>query len=247
MPADLVRSRPRLLLAQAALADASGRAEAVEGLLDDADRAYAGAADQPFEPSAGRAASMLVNVPATIALHRCYLAQLRGEAEGTVAFASRALAESGEGEWLLRSTAQGFLAVAEWLRGRLAEAEHAFVSGIAGWRAAGQHTATAWGCYQHGQVQRAQGRLDAAVRTCQQALEAAAGPGPTPLPAAGPAYVGLGEVACQRTSSTRRSSMSPRASRYAGGSSTPRRWPPAWRRWRGSSRPPVIRPGPWKR
>ena len=129
------------------------------------------AADEPFEPSVGRAASMLVNVPATIALHRCYLAQLRGDAEGTVAFASRALAESGEGEWLLRSTAQGFLAVAEWLRGRLAEAERAFVSGIAGWRAAGQHTATAWGCYQLGQVQRAQGRLDAAVRTCQQALE----------------------------------------------------------------------------
>ena len=198
MPADLVRSRPRLLLAQAALADASGRVEAVEGLLDDADRAPAGAADEPFEPSAGRAASMLVNVPATIALHRCYLAQLRGDAEGTVAFASRALAESGEGEWLLRSTAQGFLAVAEWLRGRLTEAERAFVSGIAGWRAAGQHTATAWGCYQLGQVQRAQGRLDAAVRTCQQALEATAGPGPTPLPAAGPAYVGLGEVAYQR-------------------------------------------------
>ena len=198
MPADLVRSRPRLLLAQAALAEASGRAEAVEGLLDDADRAPASAGDEPFEPSAGRAASMLVNVPATIALHRCYLAQLRGEAEGTVAFASRALAESGEGEWLLRSTAQGFLAVAEWLHGRLAEAERAFVSGIAGWRAAGQQTATAWGCYQLGQVQRAQGRLDAAGRTCQQALEAAAGPGPTPLPAAGPAYVGLGEVAYQR-------------------------------------------------
>jgi LuxR family maltose regulon positive regulatory protein len=85
-----------------------------------------------------------------------------------------------------------------WLHGRLAEAERAFVSGIAGWRAAGQHTATAWGCYQLGQVQRAQGRLDAAGRTCQQALEAAAGPGPTPLPAAGPAYVGLGEVAYQR-------------------------------------------------
>ena len=197
MPTDLVRSRPRLLLAQAALAEASGRVEAVEGLLDDADRA-AGAADEPFEPSAGRAASMLVNVPATIALHRCYLAQLRGDAEGTVAFASRALAESGEGEWLLRSTAQGFLAVAEWLRGRLTEAERAFVSGIAGWRAAGQHTATAWGCYQLGQVQRAQGRLDAAVRTCQQALEATAGPGPTPLPPAGPAYVSLGEVAYQR-------------------------------------------------
>ena len=107
--------------------------------------------------------SLLVNVPALIALQRSYLAQLRGDAEATAAFASRALAELGEGEWMLRSIAQGFLAVAEWLRGRLAEAERAFVSSIAGWRAAGQPTLTAWGCYHLGQVQRAQGRLDAAA------------------------------------------------------------------------------------
>ncbi len=36
---------------------------------------------------------MLVNVPAQIALDRSYLAQLRGDAEGTAAFASQALAE----------------------------------------------------------------------------------------------------------------------------------------------------------
>ena len=44
----------------------------------------------------------------------------------------------------------------------------------------------------------AQGRLDAAVRTCQQALEFTATPGRPPPPAAGPAYVGLAEVAYQR-------------------------------------------------
>ncbi|MGH3175176.1 MAG: hypothetical protein ACRDPF_15085, partial [Streptosporangiaceae bacterium] len=95
LPAELVLSRPRLLLAQALLAATSGRAEAVEPPLDAAERALAGAADavdEPFEPSAGRAASMLVNVPALIALHRCYLAQFRGDAEGTAAFASQALA-----------------------------------------------------------------------------------------------------------------------------------------------------------
>ena len=42
LPADLVRSRPRLLLAQALLAVASGRLEAVEPLLDAAERASAG-------------------------------------------------------------------------------------------------------------------------------------------------------------------------------------------------------------
>ena len=36
------------------------------------------------------------------------------------------------------------------------------------------------------------------MRTCQQALEFTAPPGRPPLPAAGPSYVGLGEVAYQR-------------------------------------------------
>jgi LuxR family maltose regulon positive regulatory protein len=189
------------LLAQALLAATSGRAEAVEPPLDAAERALAGAAravDEPFEPSAGRAASMLVNVPALIALHRSYLAQFRGDAEATAAFASQALAELSGDERLLSSTVQGFLAAAEWLRGRLAEAERAFVSGIAGWRAADQPLLTAWGVYQLGQVQRAQGRLDAAVRTYRQTLDIAAVSGTPLAPPAGAAYVGLGEVAYQR-------------------------------------------------
>ena len=144
LPDDLVRSRPRLLLAQALLAIASGRVEEMEPLLDAAERAAAGAAGEPFEPTVGRAGSMLVNVPALIAIRRGFLAQLRGDAEATAAFASRALAESREGEWLLSSTARGFLAMAEWLRGRLAEAERAFASSIAGWQAAGQPALTAW-------------------------------------------------------------------------------------------------------
>ena len=148
---------------------------------------------------------------------------------------------------MLSSGAQGFLAVAEWLRGRLTEAERAFASSIAGWRAAGQLTMAAWGRYQLGQVQRAQGRLDAAVQTCEQALEVTAVPGRPPLPAAGPPTSAWPRWPTSATSSTRRSSMSPRASRCAASSSTPRRWPPAWSPWRGSGRPPVIRPGPWRR
>ena len=118
LPGDLVRTRPRLLLAQALLAFYSGRTETEEPLLDAAEQAYASPAGEPFEPTVGRAGSMLVNVPALIAIRRGFLAQLRGDAEDTAAFASRALAESKEGEWLLSSTARRSLAVAEWLRGR---------------------------------------------------------------------------------------------------------------------------------
>ena len=140
-----------------------------------------------------------MNVPATIALVRGYLAQLRGDARGTAEFGSQAVAESREDEWILRSVAQVQLAVAGWLDGRLDEAERAFADGIAGRRAAGLPTWGAWASYELGQVQHAQGRLDAAARTCEQALEAAARTGQPPSPAAGPAYVGLAEVAYQRS------------------------------------------------
>ena len=198
LPVDLVRTRPRLLLAQAFLASHGGRMETVEPLLDAAEQAYAGAAEEPFEPTVGRAGSMLVNVPALIAIRRGFLAQLRGDAEETAAFASRALAESKEGEWLLNSTARGYLAMAERLRGRLAEAERAFASSIARGQAAGQPALTGWHRYQLAQVQRALGRLDAAIQTYEQALRATAVPGRPPAPTVGLVYVGLAEVTYQR-------------------------------------------------
>ena len=202
LPAELIRSRPRLLLAQAVPAATGGRLEAAEQLVDAAERAYsdqrADAGDEPFEPTIGPAGSLLVNVPATIALVRGYLAQLRGDARGTAEFGSQAVAESREDEWIVRSVAQVQLAVAGWLDGRLDEAERAFADGIAGRRAVGLPTWGAWASYELGQVQYARGRLDAAVRTCEQALEAAARTGQPPSPTAGPAYVSLAELAYQR-------------------------------------------------
>jgi ATP/maltotriose-dependent transcriptional regulator MalT len=143
LPAELVARRPRLLLAQAILAGLSGHVEAVDGLLDAAERALAEATDEPYEPSVGRAASLVANVPAAVALERGYLAQLRGDTDEAVALASRSLTELDEGEWMLGSIARVRLAMAEWLRGRLAAAERAFASSIAQWRAAGELTLAA--------------------------------------------------------------------------------------------------------
>src|SRR6266511_1605573 len=198
LPAELVGSRPRLLLARTRLALLSGRVEGVDELLDAAERAFTEAADEPYEPSAGRAASLLANVPATMALDRAYLAELRGDAERALALASRALAELGEDEWMLQSNASGYLGVAEWQRGRLAEAERRLSSTIAQWLRAGQRQLAVRGWHHLGQVQRAQGRLDAALGTYRQALEVAAPPGQPALPDAGMAQVGMAEVAYQR-------------------------------------------------
>jgi ATP/maltotriose-dependent transcriptional regulator MalT len=198
LPAELVRSRPRLCLAQTWMALVTGDVDAAGPPLDAAERAPAEAADEPFEPSVGRAGSWLANIPAAIALAHAWLAYLHGDAEGTAAFASRALAELGEGEWMLDSLTRWQLALAEWLRGGLEEAERAFASSITQWRAAGERFLAVRGYYHLGQVQRAQGRLDAALGTYKQALEITEPPGEPALPVAGIGYVGMAEVAYQR-------------------------------------------------
>ena len=156
-----------------------------------------GWADEPFEPAGGAAASNLINVPALTTLVRSFVAQYHGDAEATVAFATQTLAEIKPGERLLSANAHVFLAVAEWLRGRLTEAERGIAASVTGWRETGQLTMAAWSYYSLVLIQRAQGRLDAAAKTCQQALDTLVTAG-RPAPAAGLGYVGLAEIAYQR-------------------------------------------------
>ena len=70
LPAESVRDRPRLCLAQAYGAAQGFQVEALEALLDDAERAFAVSGDEPYEDPAGRPASVLANVPAGIAFLR---------------------------------------------------------------------------------------------------------------------------------------------------------------------------------
>ena len=198
LPADLVRSRPRLMLAQAALADAAGRVDEVEEMLVAAEAADRDGGDEMYEPSSGRASSMLVNVPATLAIFRAYLAELSGDATAAAASAAQARVEVRDGEWMLKAIAEGHAAAADWLGGRPAEAEQGLVASIGRWREAGNRNLAGWGSFYLGQVQRAQGRLDAAAATYRQTLEITTTKGGTQTPGAGIAYVGLAELAYQR-------------------------------------------------
>ena len=83
--------------------------------------------------------------------------QLHRNAEATAAFAAQALAESKPEERLPGAAAQRFLAMAEWLRGRLTEAERALASGVTGWREAGHLTTTAVCWYGLAVVRNARG------------------------------------------------------------------------------------------
>src|SRR5262252_7998327 len=197
LPAESVRARPRLCLAQAIAAIVSGRLEAVEPLVADAERAFAAAGDEPHEPSVGRALSVLANVPASIAFLRADLARLRGDAAGALDFDAQALAHLDEDDWLMRSQVAWNVATVPWVRGELGEAEQALADLVAQRVAAGEGYLAMRVCYDHSEVQLAQGRLTAALRSYRRSLEIATEAGQQPPPA-GMAHVGLAEVLYER-------------------------------------------------
>src|SRR5215207_6868003 len=198
LPAELVRSRPRLSLARAIWALISGRADEVEPLLTDAERAFA-TADQADGPPVEETARGLANVPGTVAMLRAELARQRGDVEHTIQFAQLARTQADEGDRYLHFFSSWNLAVAKQMQGRLEEAEDALAALAADPWATGRHSYFAVRIYYTlGQVQRAQGRVSAALQTCQQGLELAAEGGRPDLPAAGVAHVGVAEVLYER-------------------------------------------------
>ena len=121
LPAESVSDRPRLCLAQATSAAISFRVEAVEGLADDAERAFAVRGDEPYEPSVPRAVSVLANVPAAIAFLHAVLARLRGDPALAAGYNRQTLGLLGEQDWMMRSMVRWNMAGADWLRGRLGQ------------------------------------------------------------------------------------------------------------------------------
>jgi LuxR family maltose regulon positive regulatory protein len=200
LPAEAARDRPRLCLAQGYGAAMGYQLEALEALLDDAERAVA-VSGEPYEPSLGppHGDSVLANVPAGIAFLRASLARLRGDAALAADYNRQALALLGEGDWLMRFFVRWNQAATDWLGGRLALAESGLVEVLAERRAADEFFAGFLPmrvCYDLGEVQRAQGNLDGALATCRQALEGVGETSQTAL--TGPAHVGLAQVLYER-------------------------------------------------
>ena len=197
LPVEVLRARPRLCLAQGFNAVVSGQVEAIEPLLDDAERAFAATGSQPPEPPVGPAGGVLANVPAGIAFLRAELARLRGDAARAVDWDRQARAQLGESDFYLRTLVRANLAVADWLRGQLGQAERSLAEALAERRAAGEGYLATRVCHDLGQVQRAQGNLDAALATYRQALDIAGEVSSQP-PHLGMAHVGLAEVLYER-------------------------------------------------
>ena len=196
LPPEVIRRCPRLSLGQAVTALLGGRLNEVEPLLAAAEQAFDATGAEPYEPSIGRAASILANIPAVLGVARADLARQRGQAEREAAFARAALANVTDEDQLLGSIARYHLAVADWMEGRLEQAERALTQIVAERAVAGERHMAIRAGYDLGHVQQARGRLGAAVATYRRGLEVA---GTYPqMPSAGMAEVGLAEVLYER-------------------------------------------------
>jgi LuxR family transcriptional regulator, maltose regulon positive regulatory protein len=197
LPAELVRARPHLSLAKAIAALVEGRPDLdqIEPLLQDAERAPG--TGEPYQPSVGRVASLLANIPAGTALVRAYLAYLRRDAEATAAFARQAQAQLTEMDRTPRAFADWYLAMADWLDGRLAQAERALARSVAERQATTGPERIPWPSSDLGAVQHARGRLGAALGSFQRALAVDDQTG-RQHPLAGLAHIGVAGVLYER-------------------------------------------------
>jgi len=144
LPDDIVRGRPLLAAFLAWVRLSEGDLDGAQAWLDDAERALqAGrSADMPAIPGsladAARARhDELRTLPATIAAYRASVAQARGDIDGTVAHARRALELAGPDDHLARGAAAGFLGLAAWASGDPGAAVDTFGTAVASLRAAG--------------------------------------------------------------------------------------------------------------
>ena len=169
MPAEVVRTRPRLLVIRAFLALLGGRLDEAEELLAGAESSLEVVTEEPFEPSVGRARSMVANLPAAVAVLHTQVARLRGDPDRAIASSRTATAALTGADRALGAVADWQLAVAWWLQGRVRDAEHKLRELVRMQRA--RSFRTSWPHYDLGQVLLAQGRLAAALQVFEQVAD----------------------------------------------------------------------------
>jgi LuxR family maltose regulon positive regulatory protein len=137
LPDSVVRRSPVLSTVSAWSHLLAGDLDAMERRLDDADAALA-AGEQDPELSRGWADTEdLRTAPATISVYRASLAQARGDVAGTVHHARRALSLAGTHDHFVRGAGGGYLGLAAWAAGDVAEALETFGAAVRSLHAAG--------------------------------------------------------------------------------------------------------------
>jgi LuxR family maltose regulon positive regulatory protein len=196
---DVIGRRPVLALGLVGAFMASNEFDQAQTRLHDLEQwipVVTGAAPRPADMTVIDEAE-LARLPSSVELYRAALALLRGDLRATIEGSARAVEIAAPGDLITPASAAALAGQAQWRAGELSEALDHYISCSAALERAG-HVSDVLGCsITVADLQLVAGRLGAAARTYQRALDlAAAHPGP--VRGVADMHVGLAQIALER-------------------------------------------------
>jgi LuxR family maltose regulon positive regulatory protein len=187
LPAGLVQTRPRLILAHSWALILTGHQPAVEQWLA-----------TPSITAALQAPDLPVTVRGELALLRATMARFRRNSASALELAQQVLDDFPEDNHQLRASAIYTMGVAQMQQGNIAAASQTLAEAASLGETTGAPYIALIALEELSALQARQGRLSQVIQTCQQANRLVARWGGRPMPAAGLAHVAIGEVLYER-------------------------------------------------
>jgi LuxR family maltose regulon positive regulatory protein len=169
LPDEAVKSSPALCVALGLMELHLGHLEAVDRLIDHAEHGF-DRGQAPLDVEVPTDGGMVREVPAALAMLRSELASVLGRPELTSAYATSALAQMAEDEQGPRLWGRWLQLLADWIDGRMAQAESGFAKILAEARTLPDPHPLTTSCHTLGWVQQARGELSRSLRTYQEGL-----------------------------------------------------------------------------